>query len=232
MALESDSAGIPILVLDDDEPVRRGVGRLLLQEGHTPVLVETIAQAVAAQQEHHAEVALVDWALGPERGDAACAALREQNPAPYIIVMTALDPGSLASESLDSGAMYFMTKPLDSKLLRSRINRLRLLRRESFPPAEPGAGHAPAVFQPDGSVVLFNMTVVTGFTALERRCFAYLVRHRDRVVSARELAREFETTAAAVSNQISKIRKLLGNCRELIETVRGEGFMVRSLPKP
>jgi two-component system alkaline phosphatase synthesis response regulator PhoP len=152
-----------------------------------------------------------------------------------IILLTSLDERSIEVEALDSGADDFMFKPIDPRLLISRVR--ALLRRAS---SYSDTGFLPQVLRVADLEVNRNEYVVrkTGenpkVISMTRRGFEllhYLASHPGRVFTRQELLNDVWGSQVFVMDRtvdvhISKIREKLGD--SYIETVKGVGYRFRS----
>ncbi|MEZ4224530.1 MAG: response regulator [Polyangiaceae bacterium] len=234
MGPDENRSGIRVMVVDDDDAFLRAARRLLEALGHDVFVAQSVSEAIAIQEEHDPDVALVDWALQQETGEQVCAALREFQPPPGIIVVTGLDVDELVERSLHAGAVYYMGKPLQRDRMKVFIQRLYKLRVESSVPPPPinGQGEPPCWVGRDGIVQFADGGRASRLSASQRRCLEYLLRRRDSVVSAEEIRQRLGLSSPhAAENLIFKIRERLGPRRGCIETVRGEGFIIRSLSR-
>ena len=110
-----------ILVVDDDDAVRRGLRGVLLSEGYEVVTAINGIQALATFRRHPCELALIDMNMPLLPGWGAIAELRKLNGRLPIIIITARpDQRNIAAEA----GVELMEKPLDLPLLLQRIGAL------------------------------------------------------------------------------------------------------------
>ena len=140
-----------------------------------------------------------------------------------VLILTARDGWAEKVSGIDAGADDYMTKPFHMEELLARLR--GLIRR--------AGGHASAelVCGPltmdirNGRAVVDGQTLV--LTSHEFRLLAYLMHHRDEVVSRSDLvehiyAQDFERDSNTVEVFIARLRKKLPP--GLISTVRGLGY--------
>ncbi len=128
----SGSEKARILVVDDDEGMRRAMRRILAPQCE----VEEAANAGEARDRlarSRFDVAVVDIQLGGDGdGYAVCAEIRRESPSTDVILMT----GSITQSdeklfrSLEEGAFYFLFKPFERRVLRALLDRCLRLQRE------------------------------------------------------------------------------------------------------
>lgn len=121
---EEELAGLPVLVVDDDQMVCENAAMLLDELGMRGFWVLSGAEAVARVQAAHDQrddffAVILDWKMpgmdGLETLRAIRGQLREDVP---IIIISAYDYSSIEEEFIRAGADAFITKPLfKSKML-------------------------------------------------------------------------------------------------------------------
>ena len=143
-----------------------------------------------------------------------------------VIVLTARDGWTERVEGINSGADDYLTKPFQMEEL---IARLRAVLRRTL-------GHSGSVLKA-GHLALdtshMRVTVqgrVVPMTALEYRLLAYLIHHKERIVSGGELldhvyGGEDAREVNAIEALIVRLRRKLG--ADVIETRRGLGYCIR-----
>lgn len=122
-----------ILVVDDDQQLRRFLRTTLSGHGHTVVEAGSIAEATDAITRVHPAVVLLD--LGLPDGDGLTL-LRNLAPAdrPPVIVLSARGQEGDKVAALDAGAEDYLTKPFGASELLARI---RVVLRRSGATATP-----------------------------------------------------------------------------------------------
>lgn len=116
-----------VLVVDDDEPVRRMVRRYL--ETLPDLIVETAASGWEAGLKTAAKrpaLLLLDYRLGDTTGDEVVRTIRDMAdlPQPRIVLMSAHLQDDDVQRVLALGADAFVPKPFDLALLRGTIDTL------------------------------------------------------------------------------------------------------------
>ena len=89
--LSADIAALPdksLLVLDDDAPLRTRLGRALEQRGFEPVLVGSVAEALAAVRTFAPAYAVLDMRLEDGTGLKVVEAVRDARPDAKVIMLT------------------------------------------------------------------------------------------------------------------------------------------------
>jgi two-component system capsular synthesis sensor histidine kinase RcsC len=110
-----------ILVVDDDDAVRRGLRSVLVTEGYQVIAVSHGREAIRAFREHPCDLVLLDMNMPLLNGWGTIAGLRSIKAAVPVILITARpDQRSLAREA----GVELMEKPLDLQFLLRRIGEL------------------------------------------------------------------------------------------------------------
>lgn len=113
-----------VLVLDDDEAVRRAYRHALEGLGCRVACAATLEQALTLLPETESEVALVDFRLtGGDDGLSAIAALRRLQPALPAVLVTADTLSTLPEEALVQGVPV-LRKPVTDAALAIAVNKV------------------------------------------------------------------------------------------------------------
>ncbi len=118
-----------VLIVDDDERIRRGLGKLVKSFGYR---VKTAASAEEADQWLGSEpfsVVLLDIELPRMSGVELLRWALNLDPELAIIMVTGLDDPKLAIECMDAGARTYLVKPIDPEFLRVALRDAAAMRR-------------------------------------------------------------------------------------------------------
>ncbi len=125
------SIPLNILVLDDERSIVVMLQYILEKENHKIVTASAIREANGHLSALHPDVAVVDVYLGDEDGLQYVRSLRERFGGDLgIIVISTEDTETLANKALDSGADYFLSKPIAPAALLLTVKKLGELRSE------------------------------------------------------------------------------------------------------
>jgi two-component system KDP operon response regulator KdpE len=114
-----------VLIVDDEQSIRRAVGRALTARGYDVQLAtdgeEALAQAAAFQP----DLVVLDLNLPALDGLSVCRQLRAWNPVPILVLSVREDEGDKVA-ALDLGADDYLTKPfgIDELLALARVRAL------------------------------------------------------------------------------------------------------------
>lgn len=124
-----------LLLVEDDERVRRFVVRGLEAEGYAVEVACDGPQAFARAKAEPFEVVILDVMLPGYSGKDVCQRLRTAGVGAPILMLTALDAVEDKVDGLRNGADDYLTKPFDFDELLARIE--ALIRRSKGSVAEP-----------------------------------------------------------------------------------------------
>lgn len=121
-----------LLVVDDDAESCEAVAEVLRAEGHMVATAQGGHAALMLVREHAFDVVVSDIRMPDLDGVALLRELRETDPEPSVILMTAFGTVEAALEAIKQGAFDYVSKPLhlDELLLtvRRALEQRRLLR--------------------------------------------------------------------------------------------------------
>ncbi|MFF0001148.1 response regulator transcription factor [Streptomyces avermitilis] len=121
-----------ILVAEDDTMQAELIRRLLLQEGHTAVVVHDGRAAIDEAKSHRPDLVVLDLMLPRIDGLGVCRVLRQNGDIP-VLMLTARSTEDDVLLGLELGADDYMTKPYSPRELMARI---RTVLRRTHRPAE------------------------------------------------------------------------------------------------
>jgi DNA-binding NtrC family response regulator len=114
---------IKILVVDDEEKIRKILTRLLEDEGYIIKTVENGERAMAAAGTFRPDLILMDQNMPGVTGIEALMMIRERFPSITVIIITAFGEVSQAVEAIKKGAYDYLEKPFDNDKLLLLIGR-------------------------------------------------------------------------------------------------------------
>ena len=103
-----------LLIVDDDEPLRRRLQRAMEQRGYEVTTAESVATGVAAATAAPPAFAVVDLRLGDGSGLDVVAALQKAREGARIIVLTGYGNIATAVAAVKAGAVDYLPKPADA----------------------------------------------------------------------------------------------------------------------
>jgi putative two-component system response regulator len=124
------STDLPLLVVDDDEPLRKSIARQLERRGYTVVMAGNCLEAKTALAEQPFALVLCDIDLPGQSGLSLVEALAVTYPDTAVVMVTGLDDPRVAQVAIDAGAYGYLIKPVEANEL--VINVSNALRRRTL----------------------------------------------------------------------------------------------------
>ena len=118
-------SGVPVLVVDDMEPVRGLVMAFLHELGYESHGVENVASAREWLSKNVPPLVILDVMMPDGNGLDLCRWIRSQPriSAVPVIVMTAITDDETAQDAFQLGAMDFIRKPIEMGVLAGKLER-------------------------------------------------------------------------------------------------------------
>lgn len=219
-----------ILVIDDEEQIRRALTSILKSHGYRIVTASTGAEGTAAAANGRPDLVVLDLTLPDVDGIALAVELRTWLKVPILVLsVRSGDDDKIAA--LDAGADDYLTKPFSAGELLARVR--ALLRR-----AVAGTGSAPVIVAGDLSIDLGRRHVtrsdeVVSLTKTEFDILAYLAANPDRVLTSHMILEqvwgpEYVEDRQTLRVHISHLRKKIEphpSVPRYILTEPGVGFL-------
>jgi len=223
-----------IMIVEDDEGIRRLVEVTLSSHGYIPVGFGSAADAILAMEQAPPAVAIFDIMMDGMDGLEAVRKIRQMDSIRHvpIIMLTARDTELDKVVGLDAGADDYITKPFSVLELCARVRaQLRRVAEQKKPDQVWSAGNL-TLNAATREVFVAGTALVLTYKEFE--LLKLLVEHQERVVSRQELLShvwgnsylgETRTLDVHVASLRQKLRaaELDQNCIN-IKTVRGAGY--------
>jgi two-component system, OmpR family, response regulator len=223
---------LKILVIEDDQETADYVARGLREQGHGVDHVVDGREGLFRAGDAPYDVLIIDRMLPGIDGLALVRMLRESEVRTPVLFLTALGGVGDRVRGLDAGGDDYLAKPFAFAELLARVN--ALARRPPLVEVQTmlRAG--------DLEMDLLKRTVTRGGKEIdlqprEFQLLEYLLRHAERVVTRTMLLEavwdfHFDPKTNIVETHISRLRSKLAQWggAELIHTVRGAGYVLRS----
>ena len=225
-----------ILVVDDETDILELVRYNLQKEGYRVTTVKTGEEGLQKIRELKPDVVVLDLMLPGLDGLSVCNRLKREEATRSIpvVMLTAKAEDTDIVTGLELGADDYVTKPFSPKVLTARIR--AVLRR---------SGESEALLK-ENVITVHGITIdssrhevdVNGEeVTLSPTEFAILehlgrspgwVFSRTRIIDAVK-GKDYPVTERSVDVQILGLRKKLGEVGDVIETVRGVGYRMKSI---
>ncbi len=225
-----------LLVVEDDSAILHGLLDVFVFHGYEVEGTEDGAAGLKRSLEGDHDLILLDVMLPNVDGLTICRAIRRAKPGQAVIMLTAKGSEGDIVEGFKAGADDYVSKPFSIRELMVRVE--AVLRRSGKVAGDDRVSVAGILF--DGQKLLASFEGRSAeLTRREMDIVAYLHRHRDRIVSKKELLKEVwdyadpEVETRTVDIHILKLRKkisALNPASSLLPTVRGEGYRLEPVP--
>jgi two-component system, OmpR family, response regulator len=231
-----------LLIVEDDDLLRDGLGTLLSQAGHTVTSAADGQAALTLLQTSRFDGVILDLGLPLVSGIAVLQWIRQRLNALPVLILTARDGVEDRVLGLNAGADDYLTKPFSIDELQARLG--ALLRRARLP-AFGGSLELPAgtvgTLRIDAELPLAWLgDTPLELTQREWALLSLLVTHTGQVVSREDVLAAWQSEApegagagaAAGSNALEvyvhRLRRKLAESSLNIRNVRGLGYMLEA----
>lgn len=218
-----------ILIVEDEKDVRDFMLLQLKRDGLVGTGVDNGEDALKLLHQQPFDLAVLDWMLPGMSGLDLCKKIYGKLP---ILMVTARSDVSDIVLGLASGADDYVTKPFEIPVFLARVH--ALLRRATAM-KEPKEATQLQI----GELVLDSDTYVVRcaaepieLTPTEFKLLAALMKNQGRVLSRDKLVEAIQGQNMSVGDRtidthVFGLRKKLGACAEVIETIRGIGYRIQ-----
>lgn len=221
-----------IYMLEDDSGIRDFVLYALNNSGLEAVGFEIPSEFYAALSEKIPDLLLLDVMLPEEDGISILKRLRATSATQKlpIILLTAKGTEFDKVLGLDSGADDYISKPFGTMELLSRIKALLRRTANVTTISENMISAGGLVIKPDKHEVTAQGKKIP-LTLKEYDVLCLFMKNKGKVFTRDELLNriwgyEFTGESRTVDVHIRSLRSKLGECGELIETIRGVGYKI------
>jgi two-component system OmpR family response regulator len=221
---------VRVLVVEDEGALAEQLATALAEAGYAVDRAADGEQADFLGQTEEYDAVVLDLGLPRVDGLTVLRRWREAGLAMPVLVLTARDSWHEKVQGIDSGADDYVSKPFRMEEI---LARLRALIRRASGQVTPALRCGGVLLDPRTAKVTLEGTPVR-LTSHEFRVLSYLMHHRGRVVSQRELtdhiyAENADRDSNTVEVFIGRLRRKLG--ASFIETVRGFGYRIVDAPR-
>jgi two-component system phosphate regulon response regulator PhoB len=217
-----------ILVIEDEKDVRDLMILHLKREGYNTFQTENGEEALHLLEQNHYDAVILDWMLPGVSGLDICKKINQKIP---VLMVTARADTSDIVLGLEMGADDYVTKPFEIPVFLARVR--ALLRRTLISYENNDLGkiqvgnlkiniEAHRAFCDEEEITL---------TPSEFKLLTALMQNRGKVLSREKLIELVQGEGVAVVDRaidthVFGLRKKLGPCSDIIETIRGVGYRI------
>lgn len=220
-----------ILVVEDEDEIRDLIGLHLVREGHQVVEAESGEKALELFRSKRFDLMVLDWMLPGFSGIEVIRRLQpELRVCPVLMVTARADNRDIVA-GLEAGADDYLTKPFDPQILMARVR--ALIRRRALLSDEPQTVVELGGLKLDMQTYEVQCQGETiNLTPSEFKLLSALAQNRGKVLTRDSLIENVQgegvsVVGRTVDTHVFGLRKKLGGCADVIETVRGVGYRVR-----
>ncbi|MEK6579556.1 MAG: response regulator transcription factor [Bdellovibrionota bacterium] len=224
-----------ILVVEDEQDVADLLALHLKREGYSPLVCDNGEEALKLVSERNDfHLLILDWMLPGVSGLDLCRHVRKRpgkdGQVPILMVTARADAADIVL-GLEVGADDYMTKPFEIPILLARVR--ALLRRGEI---QAGSATSPPgdqrIRMDVDSFRVFCEGAEVILTRYEFNLLHALLSNRGKVLTRKMLVSLVQGTDVSVIDRtidthVFGLRKKLGRCAEIIETIRGVGYRVQ-----
>lgn len=216
-----------LLIIDDNEELLYGLQQLLKDALYRVDVATTITQGSETIFKKKFDLILLDWMLPDGNGIDLLAFLRREKINTPVLLFSSKKEIEDKVQALDAGADDYLEKPFSNIELLARIR--ALLRRESNQKQSCTILKNLKIDFSSRSILVDDKPV--NLSAKEFELLELLILNSNTVLTryqiSEHLSRDFDHVSASniVDAHIKNLRKKL-NADELIQTVRGVGYMI------
>lgn len=113
-----------ILIVDDEEGLREGLGKLLEDEGYVVLCAETGEEALDVLQQSRIDLVLTDMRMPGMDGIELLKKIRERYGDLGVIILTGYGQIESYIEAMNFGAIEYVSKPFKIKELKFIVNKV------------------------------------------------------------------------------------------------------------
>jgi two-component system, OmpR family, phosphate regulon response regulator PhoB len=222
------------LIVEDEADVRELMSLHLKREGVEVVAVENGEEGLRTVAVEKFGLVVLDWMLPGVSGLEICKRLRSTAASARvsILMVTARADSADVITGLDAGADDYITKPFELPIFLARV---RALRRRFEALGEQGARklkNGDLTIDLDAYEVHCAGTLLQ-LTPSEFKLLAALMQNEGRALSRERLidlvqGENVTVVYRAIDTHVFGLRKKLGACSDVLETIRGVGYRVRA----
>jgi len=220
-----------IVIVEDDEKLRTELEIFLNNNGYQVDNLKKYNNTIQDILIKKPDLLLLDINLPNADGEYICKEIRKQSNMPIIIV-TSRNSELDELLCLNYGADHYITKPFNLQILLAKI--ASLLRRTSMEGRNQDKIDCKEFILNSSKSTLQKDDKEIELTKNEFRILKYLVQNREKIVSREEIMECLWESESFIDDNtltvnITRLRNKLDelNLKELLETKRGQGYMLR-----
>lgn len=219
-----------ILIVEDDEKLRNEVEIFFNNNGYQAESLKKFDNTIQDIININPDLILLDINLPGADGEYVCKEIRKQSNVPIIIV-TSRDNEVDELLSINYGADHYITKPFNIQILLAKTN--SLLKRSNMRSEQDKMDAGDFIINLSNSMIIKDGKEID-LTKNELKILKYLNEKRGKIVSREEIMDYLWESNSFIDDNtltvnITRLRNKLEelNLKELLETKRGQGYILR-----
>lgn len=230
-----------VLIVEDENEIRDLIALHLKREGLQVDAVGSAEEGLALLEKNQYTLLALDWMLPGASGVEMTRRLRKEADRSdlAILMITARAEATDIVEGLEAGADDYLSKPFEPSVLLARVRALLRRQRRGQTDATESEGDLQVVRV--GELALYPETYEVkcsgqpiSLTPSEFKLLLALAQNRGRVLTRDSLIEQVQgegvsVVGRTVDTHVFGLRKKLGPCADVIETVRGIGYRVKPM---
>ncbi len=220
-----------ILIVEDDDKLRNEIEIFFNNNGYKAESLKKFDNTIQDIINANPDLILLDINLPSADGQYICKEIRKQSNVPIIIITSRNDEIDELL-SINYGADHYITKPFNIQILLAKTS--SLLRRSNMGNIQD------KINAQDFTINLSNSTISKNdkeieLTKNEIKILKYLTEKRNKIVSREEIMDYLWESESFIDDNtltvnITRLRNKLEelNLKELLETKRGQGYILKS----
>jgi two-component system KDP operon response regulator KdpE len=216
-----------ILVVDDEESIRRSLQVILSSKNYEVLLAESGEEAINQATAFPPDLVILDLCMNDMSGLEVCRELRSWLTVPILVLSVIIREADKIA-ALDSGADDYLTKPYSVGELLARIR--ALLRRPTPEAALPQAINFGQLHIDSAKRLVALAGEEVDLTPKEYDILLLLIRHADCVVTNRQLLEYVWGSEYKYKEDLQNLRVHISNLRRKIEPTPESQHFIRNEP--
>ena len=220
-----------ILIVEDDQKLRNELEIFLRNNGYQVQSLKKFDDTIQDILEQNPDLILLDINLPNADGQYICKEIRKQSNMP-IIIITSRDNEIDELLSINYGADYYITKPFNLQILLAKIT--SLLRRSNKMINQQEKIDCKEFILNTSKYTIVRDGKEIELTKNEFKILKYLVQNREKIVAREEIMESLWDNESFIDDNtltvnITRLRNKLEelNLKELLETKRGQGYILK-----
>ena len=220
-----------ILIVEDDKKLRDELEIFLNKNGYQAVSLKTFTNTIKDILKEKADLVLLDINLPNDDGEYILKEIRKVSQVP-IIMVTSRDNEIDELLSMNYGADHYVTKPFNIQILLAKI--ASVLRRSTKVENSSNKIECDEFMLDLSKSLLIKGEIEIELTKNEIKILHYLVKKRGQIVSRQEIMEYLWDSESFIDDNtltvnMTRLKNKLDQigCREMIETKRGQGYIMK-----